>query len=911
MPLEDQLPTRDRVYSQRSQRYADPTQGINPHIWQSAGNPWEGTAKQIKAVSDTIVELQLQQQKIYAEARAQDLTNQMRTDINAELRELFSLQKQDAITYRSSMDEKLQKIRTKYLSQTGKDDPIVRQLLDRSSTRAVFEASNQADAYVMEQSVAYREATNQAAVSLAAEDAAANYGTAMYEQSKREFDAALDKMLDERGFTPGDEGWQEAQLKAYDELHGSSIAGQIDLKDYGGARKALKQFKGEMRTETWTNLWARLKRAEEAEYKSRLSEQQAALNAEIGLLEKNFERLKKQGDADAMGKIYTQLKQLKPLDQFTDEYYRQAIEDTRNGDPLEASNIAAANGFYAEANMLRGAADNRGRYSQSELMTSDIKQKAASIKDAEQTAERAEKLRREKANALNGYVNSLSNLAKFDPELFNTAMQELNDGFNEGTFTGMEYATHANNLQAALNGWLEEKAKEGEAERSKTASEGVRIIKAMLERGDASGAQKTFEAYAPYMREVNNQEVLTEFYNLEQEIIKTETDEGIKYAKSLLANGDVKGHNKVISGLLKEKWINGVQYSTLMQEMEKAASERAEQTAELRSTRGMSALEEAKMLKEQKQKIYGKKLQDFRDQNEREPNENERQRMELEAQQEGAQLVKETKDSIRAQVDSGEAAKQSLINQAFLALKGRVLALNKDPYYQLPYELQTEIEKNPDNEEIIKEINGIFRDSHYNADLSRIIDEMPRDQLAAMSDAQLIALRERYGGNVKNIDEMFRKRSNAQYLSFSNRSGITEEGIKQQLIEMYDLDTDDALQMNKASNYAAQVFEQVIKDAADPVSHQIDTDKAPGILNNILSSRATIDQFKEERLELEQEALEVRMDLQGSLRPKLPASVEAAIIKYGKKMDPSASNQDILNMYYTGQILKGVEIEAR
>lgn len=235
------LPTQQGGGGQISTMLANPTAGINPQIWQAAGNPYTQLSKEAKLISDTYIGLQQQQFKYESQVEAQSQLNAFKRDVsNAYVDYVANNQLGNAVENRPKLDAELQRIQKKYNDTVGEKAPLVQWLFDSKSQSILTNTQTDADAYKMQETAKWNASELQNALLLSTEDYAK-----VYNQDKlaaiamKDMENSFNAVMENQGVAKGSKTYQQTWLKTRSEINKRLIEDSIGGERFAEAQRLI------------------------------------------------------------------------------------------------------------------------------------------------------------------------------------------------------------------------------------------------------------------------------------------------------------------------------------------------------------------------------------------------------------------------------------------------------------------------------------------------------------------------------------------------------------------------------------------------------------------------------------------------------------------------------------------------
>lgn len=200
------------------------------------------------------------------EALVTDYTNRLHKETADIFNQLKTKTNKAAIDARPDVMEALQQAQSRFAEELKDKDPYVVNKFKEAAQTALFDAQTKADAYIMEQSIKYRDTERAAQIANLVESYASNIENPVLAQKyKAELDAARSQQNDELGIVNGSESDKAAYKALLSPVSQSQVDKYIGLKQFNAARDALHGFfsAGEITSDAYNDSLVKLVRSEE------------------------------------------------------------------------------------------------------------------------------------------------------------------------------------------------------------------------------------------------------------------------------------------------------------------------------------------------------------------------------------------------------------------------------------------------------------------------------------------------------------------------------------------------------------------------------------------------------------------------------------------------------------------------
>lgn len=201
------------------------------------------------------------------EALVTDYTNRLHKETADIFNQLKTKTNKAAIDARPEVMEALQQAQSRFTEELKDKDPYVVNKFKEAAQTALFDAQTKADAYIMEQSIKYRDTERAAQIANLVESYASNIeNSVMAQKYKAELDAARAQQNDELGIVNGSESDKAAYKALLSPVSQSQVDKYIGLKQFNAARDALHGFfsAGEITSDAYNDSLVKLVRSEES-----------------------------------------------------------------------------------------------------------------------------------------------------------------------------------------------------------------------------------------------------------------------------------------------------------------------------------------------------------------------------------------------------------------------------------------------------------------------------------------------------------------------------------------------------------------------------------------------------------------------------------------------------------------------
>lgn len=200
------------------------------------------------------------------EALVTDYTNRLHKETADIFNQLKTKTNKAAIDARPDVMEALQQAQSRFTEELKDKDPYVVNKFKEAAQTALFDAQTKADAYIMEQSIKYRDTERAAQIANIVELYSGNIeNPVMAQKYKSELMAARAQQNDELGIENGSEMDKAAYRALLTPVSQSQVDKYVGLKQFSAARDALHGFysAGEITNDAYNDALVKIVHAEE------------------------------------------------------------------------------------------------------------------------------------------------------------------------------------------------------------------------------------------------------------------------------------------------------------------------------------------------------------------------------------------------------------------------------------------------------------------------------------------------------------------------------------------------------------------------------------------------------------------------------------------------------------------------
>lgn len=201
----------------------------------------ESGLNELNTLAKGVISMRLAAHNAANDARITDYSLRLQQEHLNVLNDLKSKTNKDAIDARESVLKSFDEIQERLGSELKDQDPYVINSFNAKAKELAFRAQSEADAYIVEQSVKYRDSQRAAQLDNLYEQMAMNFDNpVLFSKAREEFEAARAQQDDELGIEPGSEMSIQKTMKYTDELYSNEAIRLIGQKRFGEADKMLK-----------------------------------------------------------------------------------------------------------------------------------------------------------------------------------------------------------------------------------------------------------------------------------------------------------------------------------------------------------------------------------------------------------------------------------------------------------------------------------------------------------------------------------------------------------------------------------------------------------------------------------------------------------------------------------------------
>lgn len=232
----------------------EPSAGITQRMnsFESDMSPIRESQKEIKnslgqfnQIAKTALQFQLEAHNAANEAKLTDYSLRLQKAHADILNDLKSKTNKDAVDAREGVMQSFTDVQDKLASELANEDPSVIDGFKQQAQKTLYNSQTNADAYVIEQSIRYRDTQRAAQVENLGEQMALHMDNpVLYSKAMEDFRAARAQQDDELGIEAGSDASKVMDRKVTDSIYGSEITKLIGLKKFGNADRMLKNAKG-------------------------------------------------------------------------------------------------------------------------------------------------------------------------------------------------------------------------------------------------------------------------------------------------------------------------------------------------------------------------------------------------------------------------------------------------------------------------------------------------------------------------------------------------------------------------------------------------------------------------------------------------------------------------------------------
>lgn len=231
-----------------------------------AGFEAQKLGAQTKEILKQALQMRVAAHNAANEALVTDYTNRLHKETADIFNQLKTKTNKAAVDARPEVMDALQQAHARFSEELKDKDPYVVNKFKEAAQTALFDAQTKADAYIMEQSIKYRDTERAAQIANLVESYASNIeNPVMAQKYKAELDAARAQQNDELGIVNGSESDKAAYRALLTPVSQNQIDKYIGLKQFNVARDALHGFfsSGEITAEAYNDSLVKLVRSEE------------------------------------------------------------------------------------------------------------------------------------------------------------------------------------------------------------------------------------------------------------------------------------------------------------------------------------------------------------------------------------------------------------------------------------------------------------------------------------------------------------------------------------------------------------------------------------------------------------------------------------------------------------------------
>ncbi len=200
---------------------------------------------QINQIAKGVLQFQLAAHNAANEAKLTDYSLRLQKAHADILNDLKTKTNKDAIDAHQGVMQSFTDVQDKLAQELSNEDPSVIDGFKQQAQKTLFNSQTHADAYVMEQSIRYRDTQRVAQIENLGEQIALNMDNpVLYSKAMEEFRAARAQQDDELGIEAGSDASKVMDRKVTDSIYASEITKLIGLKRFGNADSMLKSARG-------------------------------------------------------------------------------------------------------------------------------------------------------------------------------------------------------------------------------------------------------------------------------------------------------------------------------------------------------------------------------------------------------------------------------------------------------------------------------------------------------------------------------------------------------------------------------------------------------------------------------------------------------------------------------------------
>lgn len=208
---------------------------------KEASRDYRNSLGQFNQLAKSVIQVQLAAHNAANEAKLTDYSLRLQKAHNDILNDLKTKTNKDAVDARAGVMKSFADIEKQLSDELANEDPSVVEGFKKQAQKTLFNSQTNADAYVMEQSVKYRDTQRAAQIENLAQDMALNMeNPVMYSKALEEFRSARAQQDDELGIEAGSDASKAMDRKVTDSIYGSEITKLIGLKKFGAADNTLQ-----------------------------------------------------------------------------------------------------------------------------------------------------------------------------------------------------------------------------------------------------------------------------------------------------------------------------------------------------------------------------------------------------------------------------------------------------------------------------------------------------------------------------------------------------------------------------------------------------------------------------------------------------------------------------------------------
>lgn len=208
---------------------------------KEASRDYRNSLGQFNQLAKSVMQVQLAAHNAANEAKLTDYSLRLQKAHNDILNDLKTKTNKDAVDARAGVMQSFADIEKQLSEELANEDPSVVEGFKKNAQKTLFNSQTNADAYVMEQSVKYRDTQRAAQIENLAQDMALNMeNPVMYSKALEEFRSARAQQDDELGIEAGSDASKAMDRKVTDSIYGSEITKLIGLKKFGAADNTLQ-----------------------------------------------------------------------------------------------------------------------------------------------------------------------------------------------------------------------------------------------------------------------------------------------------------------------------------------------------------------------------------------------------------------------------------------------------------------------------------------------------------------------------------------------------------------------------------------------------------------------------------------------------------------------------------------------